>query len=241
MKCIQQVRMLCTALAETGSVLLDNPSFKDVFHDNGGLMPVVLVPEAVACLKCDADLKTDSRPSLVSVYTNEGKETGHSYHKKCAECGLLAYYSYYRNINGKRTFYTTANTKPYFLISSKTAFSDALVKQFAAQIEISFVSFESACNQYFALTGDNLDKQRVEEMYFLNKLINTYSSFSEEVCVENDDSFRKDIELMCKNAIENMVTLSNLEEDHQCDTPGCKEGFIVADGVEKVSALQLSF
>lgn len=205
-------------------------------------MPVVLVPETCVCHRCEGELKTDSRPSIVTVYTNTGKEIGHSYHKKCAECGILAYYSYFKHVNGRRTFYTNVSSKPYFMISGKTVFSDAMVKLCAVQIEISFVSFESVCNQYFALTGDLLDKQRVEEAYFLYRLIDIYNTFDEVVDVTtDDDTCRKDIEELCKNVIEDMVTLTNLAEDHQCEIPGCKEGFIVADGVEKVSVTSFRF
>lgn len=231
----QDVKQLCKALLDTNSVWLEKSSFDRVFDIVNGVMPVVLIPQMSTCHLCNGALKTDSRPSILSVYANNGRQYGHSYHKKCSDCGLLIYYSYSRTTNGSRTFYAHSSSKPYFMISSKTAFSDDMVKLCAVQAEITMINFDSMCNQYLALTGDELDKQRVEEMYFLHRLIETYSEFDELVQVTtSEETYRKDIESLCKNAIENMVTLNNLSEDHQCNVPGCREGFIMADGVEKV-------
>lgn len=231
----QDVKQLCEALQDGNSVWLEQPSFSSAFDIANGVMPVVLITSITSCHACESELKTNCRPSTISVYTLSGRQCGHSYHKKCTECGLSYYYSYVRKGDGKRTFNRDADSKPFFMISCKTAFSDSYVKLCAVQVEISTISFESVCNQYEALTGDSIDKQRLEEMFFLNRLIQIFREFDNSVVVTTDDeSCRKDIESLCKEAVDNMVTLNTLAEDHACDVPGCREGFIMADGVEKV-------
>lgn len=113
--------------------------------------------------------------------------------------------------------------------------SESMIEQCVAQVDISALSFTGISDQYFAITKSVIDHQRLEEIYFLYKLIRIYSDFGNAVEVNaNEDSCRKDIEMLCKTAIETMVTLTNLAEDHQCSIPGCREGFIMADGIEKV-------
>ena len=51
----------------------------------------------------------------------------------------------------------------------------------------------------------------------------------------NDTSYRKDIEALCKHAMDTMINLSTLAENPSCDSSSCKEGFIIADRVEKVN------
>ena len=198
-------------------------------------MPVILVPSVTSCHECDIDLKVQSRMAKVTVYTDDGIKQGHSYHKKCPSCDKLYYYTYSRKDN-ERTFYSNSSSFPYFLISSVTAFSRQMVESCCAQIEEAAVSFDSLADQYYARTDHTVDKQRIEEMYFIWKLIGTYSLYDEHLVMSNDEvSYRKDIETSCKHALDTMINLSTLAEKHSCDTPGCKEGFIMADGVEKES------
>ena len=54
--------------------------------------------------------------------------------------------------------------------------------------------------------------------------------------MSNDDTgYRIDIEPLCDHAMDTILILSILAENHSCDFPGCWEGFIMADRVEKVN------
>ena len=52
---------------------------------------------------------------------------------------------------------------------------------------------------------------------------------------QRDDSARIDLELLCSEVLETMQPTDNGFLRHKCDVPGCKEGFLMADGIEKVS------
>lgn len=153
----------------------------------------------------------------------------------CCSCNMLFYYSYCRQSDAKKIYYTNSASMPFFMLSPKTAFSETYLNQISSMVDVSAVSFKSVTEQYLAMTDCVIEPQLVEEVYFLVKLVDTFNAFDQSLEVSNDaESSRKDIELICKQALETMVNLLNMAEDHTCDAPGCSERFIMADGIERV-------
>lgn len=209
-----------------------------VFSVELDIMPVILVPMTESCQNCKGKLRTDARPSQINVFFADGLKTGHCYHKKCAECGLLVYNSFNKKVGEHRVFNPNAGKHELFMLSAKTAISKLLLQQIINMIEVSAITFQGISDYYLAMSGYTLDKQRIEEAYFLSKLLNIYNDFDMPLKVHyNADSCRKDLERLSKEAVEKLVNISTDYESHQCSTPGCREGFIMADGIEKVSSL----
>lgn len=205
------------------------------FDIEKGITPVILLPTLDQCTSCNGNLKTDSRPSVINVIFTDGQKTGHCYHKKCYLCGMLFYYSISKKTSSVRSFYKSANEQEIFTISPKTAFSTLYLRQISAMIEVSSVTFQGISDHYLSMHDYILEKQRIEEAYFLFKLLYTYNSFNLSLDVEyNVESCRKDTERLCKTAVEEMLSMPTDYEQHLCKVPGCKEGFIMADGIEKV-------
>lgn len=60
-------------------------------------------------------------------------------------------------------------------------------------------------------------------------------AYDKELTVKFDvDSCRKDLERACAGILERMAPIDEKFQLHKCDTAGCKEGFVMADGIEKV-------
>lgn len=230
------MQTLYKQLVATDSWLLSKREFNCVFNTEKGIMPVILIPLLENCPDCKNTLKTDTRPSLINIFFIDGQKTGHCYHKKCATCKLLVYNTFNKKTNEARIFHKSANDQEVFLLSAKTAVTKLLLRQITAMIEVTAVSFQGLSDSYLAMTDCIFDKQRIEEVYFISKLLDVYNSFDITLEVMYDaDSCRKDLERLSKEAVEHMLSISTEYEDHQCGVAGCREGFIMADGIEKVS------
>ena len=200
-----------------------------------GFQPIILIPQATACTECNGYLVTESRPSLVNLYANSGRKKASLFHKKCANCRMKFYLSYKVSADGVKAFDGQCRTDEYFLISSKTGFQTLFLKITSDLIETAGITFTAAAESYETTHKDHMERQRLEEAYFLLKLIEFYSAYGEDLCVDvKDETCRVDLESLCKKALALMTYEDNPFIHHTCDTAGCKEGFAMADGIEKV-------
>lgn len=203
-----------------------------------GSYPWVFIPDEKLCSTCDATLITEGRPSIISVYTNNGLQYGNSYHKKCTHCRSRYYHSYIVNSDGAKIIRVQSTEHSHFMISSQTAFEVAYLRATCDLIEGAAVSFTAASECYETTHGVALERQRLEEAYFLWRLILLHRESKSVLCIDKrDESCRMNIELLCKKASDSANLQLEDFVDHTCKTKGCAEGFAMADGIEKVCIL----
>lgn len=228
-----ELRNMLRGLQAAHSPWLINDNFNDGFDSSKGCMPLILMCSEVIC-ECGADLKVVPRPSTIKVYTVDGLQEGHSFHKKCGSCQTSYYLSFKVNETG-RYFHSNAHLQPYLMISLKTGFGTKFLHFTSNSINTSALSFTAAAEIYLLNHGKSLEEQRLEEGFFLWHLLHTYKEMDCQMAVHFDEeSCRKDIERLCRGAVQHLF-LQDTFQDHICNTPGCREGFVMADGVEKVS------
>jgi len=102
-------------------------------------------------------------------------------------------------------------------------------------VETAGVTFSGACDSYRVTHDSELQRQRLEEAYFLYKLLIDYGNRKIPLKIDQrDESCRLDVEKLCKIAFEMILNDVSDYSTHACNVLGCKEGFIMADGIEKV-------
>lgn len=95
--------------------------------------------------------------------------------------------------------------------------------------------FASVAGNSEALHSKELDATRLEKGYFLYQLLAIYQESDTLLSIiYNNESCREDLERVCMETIETMITTHIHSPDHQCDITGCTEGFVMADGIEKL-------
>lgn len=220
------------------------PDYSLGYDEISGVMAVILLPTQTKC-RCESHLCIDRRPAIVNIYTTAGLVVGHSYHKKCTACGDLYYYSYTNSKTDAakpRLFHQYAMEQECLLVSSKTCFQTQYLKEVSVLIEISAVPFTSVAENFEALHSTDLDATRLEEGYFLYKLLAIYQENDMQLSITyNNESCRKDLERVCMETIETLITTHIYSPDHQCDITGCAEGFVMADGIEKVGVEKAAY
>lgn len=152
---------------------------------------------------------------------------------------------------------------PYFQTSSQTVFSTALLEQVTQQLVHASVTFESQADVYNATFGVTdahrlaayeekfsrvrnpqsssswkLNNKRLEDGWFLYQLVSFFDEHdklsSQNLYTVPDCSNRRNIEELCQLAVHHISTMSPRWVHHQCSVKGCKEGFAVIDGNEKI-------
>jgi hypothetical protein len=193
------------------------------------------MPTEEAC-SCEELLITDPRPSIITIYTHDGPTKGTNYHKKCKTCGIKYYYSYLEDLSGAKTFRSTSLDLAFFCLSSKSGYAKNYLKSTADLIELGAVTFTALCDSYTATHGLTLERQRLEEAYFAYRLVDVFLRNGHKAQMMREGaSHRLDIEDMCRRGLEVLLMEDNVYRTHSCDKPGCREGFVKADGIEKVS------
>ena len=159
----------------------------------------------------------------------------------------------------RRVYYDFAADLKYFQVSNKTMFETYLVKDIVYNVEI----FESRSDVYNCMHRD-LDKgvlqnmenfsrvkgnnevnvwkmnaARVEECYFLWKAINLFrkkngSLYLFNVKQADVEGKRRCLEEICLETWKLICKMENKWIHHTCQVPGCSEGLICVDGLEKV-------
>ena len=191
----------------------------------------MFLPTELECTECHGALDTDYRPSFVKVYTGEGVRNATSFHKKCKQCCIQYYESY--SCKGSTVTYTEGCVQDkYILMSSKTAFETLYLRTISDLIEVAAVTFTSAAESYGVTHNMTFEKQRLEDAYFIYRLIQSSGNL---VITRNPTSCRLDVEQACKEYLDALHLNSNEFIDHSCSVNGCAQGFVVADGIEKVS------
>ena len=162
----------------------------------------------------------------------------------------------------RRVYYDFAPDLHYFQVSNKTLFETLLVKDIVYNVEICASSFESRSDVYnfmhreldmevlsklenfSRLKGNNeanvwkLNADRVEECYFLYKTVNLFrnNGFLYLLNVKQADveGKRRSLEDICLESWKLICKLQNKWIHHSCQVPGCTEGYISVDGLEKI-------
>ena len=141
------------------------------------------------------------------------------------------YYSYTVDMNGVKVFTPGPLSNKYFMITSKIGYATQFLCTTADTIETAAVSFTSICECYDTTHNTQIERQRLEEAYFIQRSILITNAPTR--VPERDDNDRVDLESLCKEVMEELP-----KEDpyarHACTTDGCREGFMMADSIEKV-------
>lgn len=195
---------------------------------------MVLVTSEKICDDCSADLVTENRPTFVTLYTVRGKCTATSFHKRCAVCKTRHHVTYKVSKDGGTVFTQNSISQDYMLTSSKTGFEILYLRTIADLIETAALSFTGAAESYTTTHGVHMERQRLEDAYFLFRLISMSKNDTVRV-THADTSNRLDLETACYDALECISFGDNPFIGHACDVKGCKEGFVMADGIEKVN------
>ena len=109
---------------------------------------IVLISPKTQCVLCGEALTLrKDRPASVVVYDDfSGSVPGTHYHKTCVSkvCTLTQYYGYYTSGKARsQVFYNTDwKTLPYFMSSSLTAFSLAMLERVDSEVLIGQLSYK---------------------------------------------------------------------------------------------------
>ena len=151
----------------------------------------------------------------------------------------------------------------YIQVTSQTVFETKLLDQVTFQVTFSGATFESQALVYNATNGEldetrlsvfaqafgrvqnpqsyawKLNQKRLEDAWFLYQLITFYER---EDCLASTDlsnevtsGNRRDIEKLCELANLYRSLQSPKWVSHTCGMKGCREGFAVVDGNEKIN------
>ena len=162
----------------------------------------------------------------------------------------------------RRVYYDFAPDMQYFQVLNKTIFESHLAKDIVYNVEMCASSFESRSDVYnfmhraldkgvlrklenfSRLKGNNeanvwkLNADRVEECYFLWKTVNLFrkngSLYLLNVKQADVEGKRRSLEEICLESWRLICKLQNKWIHHKCEVPGCSEGYISVDGLEKV-------
>ena len=162
----------------------------------------------------------------------------------------------------RRVYYDFVGDLKFFQVSNKTMFETYMGKDIVYNVEICASSFESRSDVYNCMHRD-LDKgvsqntenfsrvkgnnevgvwkmnaDRVEECYFLWKAINLFringSLYLFNVKHADVEGKRRCLEEICLETWKLKCKMENKWIRHTCEVPGCSEGYISVDGLEKV-------
>lgn len=172
----------------------------------------------------------------------DGVKIGRSYHLSCKPCGTVYWHSYsvrsHRDQDNMKTFsYNPTNTTGYFQLTRATAFERRYMREVIVDIGLGR-SFEEVTERFNRLYGSketrgDLYKTRVEDGYFVLQLMNYFKS---DITVPvNKISNRVNVDMLCDEVVSEQFGCENMWKMHQCSVSGCKEGFVMCDGNEKLS------
>ena len=161
-------------------------------------------------------------------------------------------------------FFFDPTHSSYIQVTSQTIFERKLLDQLTFQIVFSGATFESQAQVYNSMHGVldesrlaafvnrfgrvhnaesltwKLNEKRVEDGWFLYQLIVFYKDEcgflnSTDLGTELSRSNRRDIEQLCELANLQLSLRSPKWVAHSCGMKGCREGFAVVDGNEKIN------
>ena len=167
-----------------------------------------------------------------------------SFHLYCSTC-KTSYYHGFSEVQGEdkkgnlRTYHRSVLESDIIMTSRETAFQMQYLKEVSVDIDLGR-SFEDISERYNRLYGKDdkergvLQKKRMEDAYFLKKLLHFFSD-TENLTVEiSKVSNRIDIDELCDKAVSQIFSSENSWKSHVCDVKGCSEGFVMCDGNEKL-------
>lgn len=196
--------------------------------------PIIFITSRVLCT-CGGELSTYCKPAFLTLYTSAGMTKATSYHKNCKVCEAKFYFSYKECNDGTKIFH---NPEEHFMISNRTGFQVLLLRTMCDLVETTGITFTGFTQSYNKTHSSSMQPQRLEEGYFMYRLLFAYESCGQQLTVPYrgiDSGGRINLEDMCQKIME-MLPDSTLHTHHKCDYPGCG-GFIMADGIEKVCQL----
>ena len=152
-------------------VLLDNlefledkafPTDKELLKElcstegyDGQLLGIVLISSNCTCRSCGGKLLIRAdRPSFMTIYTDDmGTVHGTHFRKYCQnsrkKCQFTQHYGFHAEGDKSDMFYDPDwDSLPYFISTSKTAFSLSFLKRFEAELLLGQVSFNQKSSIY---------------------------------------------------------------------------------------------
>ena len=163
----------------------------------------------------------------------------------------------------KQQYFFDPLHSPYFQVTTHTVFEYKLLNEVTFQITFSGTTFESQAQVYNALHKERdeirlaafeksfarvhnkegltwkLNEKRLKDAWFLYQLVVFYKSLdslpTKDLGTEVTGGNRRDIEQLCEYANLERSLLSPKWVSHICGMKGCREGFAVVDGNEKIN------
>lgn len=185
-----------------------------------------------------------------------------SYNATCTQCKCTIHHSSWSPHNDEKEEFFF-KPKKYVQVTNKTVFETQLLNQLTYQMALSGATFESQTDIYNTIHGEQdalrlssfassfsrienpasfpwkLNEKRYEDGWFLYQLIVYYDAAN---CLSTTDlrsqlteGNRRDLEQLCECANLHTSQSSPKWVHHICSMKGCKEGFAVVDGNEKIN------
>ena len=174
----------------------------------------------------------------VTIYLLHGVKSGRAYHLFCRKCSTLYWHSYSEKSNVKTYFYNSNDNTGYIQLTRATAFEYRYMREVCVDVGLGR-SFEDVRNRYNRLYGDcqetrgEVYKTRIEEGFFVVELL---KFFKKDITLPVDKvSNRLYLDTLCDEAVSEEFGSENRWKTHSCSVSGCKEGFVMCDGNEKLS------
>ena len=199
------------------------------------------------------------------MYTTQGTIVAAAYTATCCECKTTFHHSsWIPKSDDKQEYFFDPIRSNYVQTTSHTVFERKLLDHLTFQIVFSGATFESQAQVYNAMHGAldetrltafintfgkvnntasltwKLNEKRLEDGWFLYQLIMFYKNEagtlnSADVGTTLNRGNRRDIEQLCEVANLQLSIRSPKWVAHSCGIKGCREGFAVVDGNEKIN------
>lgn len=128
-------------------------------------------------------MTTYHEPAFIKIVTLHGLKAASSYHKKCSDCKQKYYHSFTRTDEGDVTYRKYCLSQTYLIMSNRSGFEVAYLTTTSDIIEGTGSSFGSIAECYESTHGEAVEPQRLEEGYFLLRLLELYNLYDELLSV----------------------------------------------------------
>lgn len=170
----------------------------------------------------------------MTVYTRDGKLDAKAYHTLCGICKTTFWHSYEERENTRSFYYSSEND--LLMTSRITAFTVVYLNELSVDVKLGR-SFGELCERFNILykkdeARGEVFKTRLEDAFFIKELLD-YNK--RNLSIEIDKvSNRLQIDSACGDATETIFSENSRWVGHVCGVKGCREGFVMCDGNEKI-------
>lgn len=203
---------------------------------------VALVSPATACVSCGSThLHIDERPSHPVVHAGAGRAKGELYSKVCHSCGARHGLSFASG-GGIPEHHVrplpNCLENPYFQVYSAVYSTAHVMLRYSAQAAHSHTAFYTFCNEYFSLTGDQMDRRAFASAYLVFTLVHYHTLWADgaalpafevdyQQSVDGETRLDRTLRITVKQLFRWFITEYAKHHSKYCRQPGCCNSWVI--------------